>query len=81
MKKVAATSGQSVSFADLLFTEIMREEKLAGTAVMLLNLYRRPPKRFVIGVAKFFNELACEEYKVCTCMQEKNVREGIFFCS
>jgi hypothetical protein len=72
MKKVAATSGQSVSFADLLFVaEIMREGKLAGIAVMLLNLYFRPPKRFVIGVANIFNELACEGYKVCCCMQQE----------
>jgi len=45
MKKVAATSGQSVSFADFfLAAEMTREGKLAGTD-MLLNLYRRPPKR------------------------------------
>jgi len=45
IKNVAATSGQSVSFADFfLAAEITREGKLAGTD-MLLNLYRRPPKR------------------------------------
>jgi hypothetical protein len=45
MKKVAATSGQSVSLAEVLFVdEMMREGKLAGTD-MLLNLYRCPPKR------------------------------------
>jgi hypothetical protein len=45
IKNVAATSGQSVSFADFFFAaEITREEQLAGTD-MLLNLYRCPPKR------------------------------------
>jgi hypothetical protein len=45
MKNVAATSGQSVSFAGFfLAVEMTREGKLAGTD-MLLNLYRRPPKR------------------------------------
>jgi len=45
MKKVAATSGQSVSFADFFMdVEMVREGKWAGTD-MLLNLYRCPPKR------------------------------------
>jgi hypothetical protein len=45
MKKVAATRGQSVSFADFfLAAEMTWEGRLAGTD-MLLNLYRRPPER------------------------------------
>jgi hypothetical protein len=45
MKKVAATSGQSVSFADFFMdVEIVWGGKWAGTD-MLLNLYRCPPKR------------------------------------
>jgi len=43
MKNVAATSGQSVSFAVLFFVvENTREEIWAGTD-MLLNFYSRPP--------------------------------------
>jgi hypothetical protein len=45
MKKVAATSGQSVSFAVFfLIVGIAQEGKWAGTD-MLLNLYRCPPKQ------------------------------------
>jgi len=45
MKKVAATSGQSVSFAVFFIdVEMEWEGKWAGTD-MLLNLYRCPPKR------------------------------------
>src|SRR5215470_11246699 len=45
MKKVAATKGQSVSLGFFVFAaEMTREGKWAGTD-MLLNLYRRPPRR------------------------------------
>jgi hypothetical protein len=45
IKNVAATNGQSVSFADFFLAAAMtREGELAGTD-MLLNLYRRPPRR------------------------------------
>ena len=44
MKNVAATNGQSVSFAALVFgVEITREGIWAGTD-MLLNFYDRPPQ-------------------------------------
>jgi hypothetical protein len=44
MKNVAATNGQSVSFAALVFgVEITREGIWAGTD-MLLNFYDRPPR-------------------------------------
>jgi len=44
MKNVAATNGQSVSFAVLFFVvENTREEIWAGTD-MLLNFYSRPPR-------------------------------------
>jgi hypothetical protein len=43
MKNVAATNGQSVSFAALFFgVESTREEIWAGTD-MLLNFFSRPP--------------------------------------
>src|SRR5690348_9681798 len=45
MKKVAATSGQSVSLAmDFFVVGIAREGKCAGTDIQL-NSYSRPPKR------------------------------------
>jgi hypothetical protein len=44
MKNVAATRGQRVSFVAFLFAlEIVREDKWAGTD-MLLNFYSRPPR-------------------------------------
>jgi hypothetical protein len=53
-----------VSFADFfLAAEMTREGKLAGTD-MLLNLYRRPPKRAHYRRCGIFNEFAFEEYKV-----------------
>jgi hypothetical protein len=71
IKKVAATRGQSVSFADFfLADEMTREGKLAGTD-MLLNLYRRPPKRRSHSTLRYC-EFAFEEYKVCTGMQQEN---------
>ncbi len=46
IKKVAATSGQSVNLAEFfLAAEMTREGKVAGTDV-LLNLYFRPPEQF-----------------------------------
>src|SRR6266478_6807801 len=80
IKKVAATRGQSVSFADFfLADEMTREGKLAGTD-MLLNLYRRPPERISSpDSARMFCELAFEEYSVCFCMQQKNALWRIFF--
>jgi len=55
MKNVAATNGQSVSFAALVFgLEITWEGIWAGTD-MLLNLYSRPPW------AKFVRDAAGEQ--------------------
>jgi hypothetical protein len=49
MKKVAATSGQSVSLATLFFAvEIAGEGNWAGTD-MELNFYSRPPKRISLS--------------------------------
>jgi hypothetical protein len=45
MKKVAATSGQSVSLVTLFFAVgIAREDSRAGSDIEL-NFYSRPPKR------------------------------------
>jgi hypothetical protein len=73
IKNVAATRGQSVSFADFfLAAETIREGKWAGTD-MLLNLYRRPPERISSpALRECFYKFAFEEYSVCLCMQQKN---------
>ena|SRR5207237_3449006 len=79
MKNVAATSGQRVNFADFFLADEMRREgKFAGTD-MLLNLYRRPPKRASLStLPAFFNEFAIEEYSVCARVQEQNESAGEF---
>jgi len=66
MKNVAATNGQSVSFAVLFFVvENTREEIWAGTD-MLLNFYSRPPR------AKHVLELAGG-----TSSQRKNTKSAL----
>jgi hypothetical protein len=79
MKNVAATKGHRVSFAEFfLVLEMTREGKFAGTD-MLLNFYRCPPKRNSWPALREFLRVAIEEYKVCTCMQQKNASARIFF--
>jgi hypothetical protein len=79
MKNVAATKGHRVSFAEFfLVAERIREGKFAGTD-MLLNFYRCPPKRNSWPALREFLRVAIEEYKVCTCMQQKNASARIFF--
>jgi len=52
MKKVAATSGQSVSFATLFFAvEIAGEGSWAGSDKEL-NFYSRPPKRSSLALLR-----------------------------
>jgi len=70
MKNVAATNGQSVSFAVLfLAVENTWEGIWAGTD-MLLNFYSRPPWAKSV-LAGLWNKLAKEEYKICTLTQLK----------
>ncbi len=49
MKNVAATSGQSVSFATLFFALEMVEEGICAGRDKELNFYSRPPKRFSLA--------------------------------
>src|ERR1041385_7996479 len=80
MKKVAATSGQSVNFATLfLVMETAREGNCAGTDIEL-NFYSRPPKGNSLSSPRK-SEFAREEYRSHFCMQEENARERIFFRS
>ena len=80
MKKVAATSGQSVSFATLFFAvEIAGEGSWAGSDKEL-NFYSRPPKRTSLAALRK-NEFAFAGYKSYPCMQEKNAFERKFFSS
>src|SRR5579864_772857 len=71
MKKVAATRGQSVSFAmDFFVDGITREGNWAGSDIEL-NLYSRPPQRNSLAALRE-NEFAGAEYKSRLRMQEKN---------
>jgi hypothetical protein len=52
MKKVAATRGQSVSFATLfLVVGMAREGNCAGTDIEL-NFYSRPPQRISLAALR-----------------------------
>jgi hypothetical protein len=64
MKNVAATSGQSVSFAALFFCAESTWEGIWAGTDMLLNFYFRPPL-----AQSRRGPLALEEYKVCTYAQ------------
>jgi len=78
MKKVAATSGQSVSFATLFFAvDVAGEGSWAGTDIEL-NFYSRPPKRNSLAPLQK-SEFVFAEYKSRPCMQEKNAWEQKFF--
>jgi len=52
MKNVAATSGQSVSFAALFFGEESTWEEIWAGTDMLLNSYVRPPKRNLLSARR-----------------------------
>src|SRR5215475_15471153 len=76
MKNVAATNGQSVSFAALFFGDESTWEGIWAGTDMLLNFYDRPPRAqfalVALGGDKTRSKLATKEYKVCTCTQQKN---------
>jgi hypothetical protein len=77
MKNVAATNGQSVSFAALFFGDESTWEGIWAGTDMLLNFYDRPPQApFALvtprAVNKNRSKLATKEYKVCTRTQQKN---------
>jgi hypothetical protein len=77
MKNVAATSGQSVSFAALFFAVgIAREGSWAGSD-NVLNFYSRPPWTTLAPHA--LSEFAIAEYKLHHLMQEKNGPRRKFF--
>src|SRR6266446_2892162 len=81
IKKVAATRGQSVSFADFfLADEMTREGKFAGTD-MLLNLYRRPPERISSPAVHecFTSSLLKNTVSAFACNKKKNALWRIFF--
>src|SRR5271170_6084814 len=77
MKNVAATRGQSVIFATLFFVEGRTWEGICAGRDTVLNFYSRPPK---VTLALEFPQASAlfEEYKLCTCMQEKNELVQIF---
>src|SRR6267143_3914157 len=78
MKKVAATSGQSVSLATLFFAvEMVREGSWAGSDIEL-NFYSRPPKRSSLAPLRK-SEVTIAEYRSHHRMQEKNAFERYFF--
>src|SRR5882762_1942457 len=80
MKKVAATSGQSVSLATLFFAvEMVREGSWAGSDIEL-NFYSRPPKRSSLAPLRK-SEVTIAEYRSHHRMQEKNAFERYFFTS
>src|SRR5260370_22527311 len=78
MKKVAATSGQSVSFAALFFAVGMAWEGSWEGSGMELNFYSRPPKGNSLSPLRL-NEFAFAEYKSRHCMQEKNAPSTKYF--
>jgi hypothetical protein len=87
MKKVAATSGQSVSLATLFFAVgIAREGSWAGSDIEL-NFYSRPPNRnslapvTVLRSPLKMKRVAFEGYKTRHCMQEENAPERKYFLS
>src|SRR5215470_4178944 len=84
MKKVAATSGHSVSLGFFVFAaEMTREGKWAGTD-MLLNLYRRPPRRISWPALREFlrvrfgsiQGLYPQARKKCRCMNIFSIAGG-----
>src|SRR5580700_1669907 len=78
MKNVAATRGQSVIFATLFFVEVKTWEGICAGRDTVLNFYSRPPK---VTLAVEFPQASAlfEEYKLCTCMQEKNAPKQKYF--
>jgi hypothetical protein len=78
MKKVAATSGQSVSLAiRFLAVGIALDGYCAGSDKEL-NFYSRPPKRISLAPLRL-SEFAFAEYKSRLCMQEENAPQRNFF--
>src|SRR6267142_2511646 len=78
MKNVAATSGQSVSLAILFLVVVMGLEGNWAGRDKELNFYSRPPKRSSLSALRQ-SELASEEYKTRSCMQQQNAFERRFF--
>jgi hypothetical protein len=80
MKNVAATSGQSVSFAALFFAMGSAWEGIWAGRDKVLNFFSRPPK---VTLAFRFLEASSlfEEYNPSARMQEKNEAWRIFFRS
>jgi hypothetical protein len=79
MKKVAATSGQSVSFATLFVEGIAREGNWAGRD-KVLNCLPRPPKAFLaLSLPRKWSECANAEYGKIFPMQEKYAWEAKIF--
>jgi hypothetical protein len=71
MKNVAATRGQSVSFATLFFAMRIAWEGICAGRDKVLNFYSRPPK--VTLALKFLGASSLfEEYSLYICMQQKN---------
>jgi hypothetical protein len=77
MKKVAATSGQSVSLATFFFAVGIALEGYCAGSDKELNFYSRPPKRISLAPLRL-SEFAFAEYKSHLCMQEKNALKQIF---
>jgi len=64
MKKVAATSGQSVSFATLLVEGSAREGNWAGRDIVL-NLLSRPPKAtLALSLPRTWSEVAQSRIRI-----------------
>jgi hypothetical protein len=79
MKKVAATRGQSVSFATLLVEEIAREGNWAGRD-KVLNCLPRPPRAYLaLSLPRIWSECADAEYGKNFPMQEKYASEAKIF--
>jgi hypothetical protein len=74
MKKVAATSGQSVSLATVFFAVGIALEEYCVGSDKELNFYSRPPKRISLAPLRL-SEFAFAEYKTHLCMQEQNARK------
>ena len=72
MKKVAATSGQSVSFATLFFAEEIAWEGICAGSDKVLNFFSRPPSMTLARSRLTGATSSFEEYSLCTRMQEEN---------
>jgi hypothetical protein len=78
MKKVAATSGQSVSLAIRFFAVGIALEGYCAGSDKELNFYSRPPKRNSLAPLRL-SEFAFAEYKSRLCLQEENAPKRKFF--